>query len=226
MSKNYLPFLYELSLNNHKDWMDANRDWYQEVRAEFLGDVDFLLKEISHWEPEMSNFKAKDCVFRQNRDIRFSTNKEPYKTNFAAYFAVGGKKSNGPGYYLHIQPEQSFLAGGIWMPSAEILKKIRQEIDYSGNELTEILQEPEFKKAFSGLEGEKLKTTPKGYEADHPHIDLLRHKSFIVSTLILDEEINSGKFRQKAISHFKKVKPFHDFLSRAIEESESGEILL
>jgi uncharacterized protein (TIGR02453 family) len=226
MSKNYLPFLSELSQNNHKDWMDANRDWYQEVRAEFLEDVDFLLKAISHWEPEMSNFKAKDCVFRQNRDIRFSANKEPYKINFAAYFSVGGKKSNGPGYYLHIQPGQSFLAGGIWMPPADILKKIRQEIDYSGNELSAILEEPDFKKAFGGLEGEQLKTTPKGYESDHPYIDLLRFKSFIVSIPLSDQEINSGKFRQKAIEHFKKMKPFHDFLARAIEESESGEGLL
>ncbi|RZS94926.1 DUF2461 domain-containing protein [Cecembia calidifontis] len=226
MSKNYLPFLSELSRNNHKDWMDANRDWYQEVRAEFLEDVDFLLKAISQWEPEMSNFKAKDCVFRQNRDIRFSANKEPYKINFAVYFSVGGKKSNGPGYYLHIQPGQSFLAGGIWMPPADFLKKIRQEIDYSGNELSAILEEPDFKKAFGGLEGEQLKTTPKGYESDHPYIDLLRFKSFIVSTPLSDQEINCGKFRQKAIDHFRKMKPFHDFLARAIEESESREGLL
>ncbi|MGY6744796.1 MAG: DUF2461 domain-containing protein [Cecembia sp.] len=221
-----LKFLKELGDNNHKYWMDANRDWYQSVRMEFLEDVDFLLKAISLWEPGMSSFKAKDCVFRQNRDIRFSANKDPYKTNFAAYFSVGGKKSNGPGYYLHIQPGQSFLAGGIWMPPADVLKKIRQEIDYSGKDLLEILEESAFKKTFGGLEGEQLKTSPKGYEADHPYIELLRFKSFIVSTAMTDDEINSGKFKEKAIVQFKKMKPFHDFLARAIEETEDSDGLL
>ncbi|MFC0263045.1 DUF2461 domain-containing protein [Fontibacter flavus] len=226
MSKNYLPFLTELAKNNHKDWMDANRDWYQKVRSEFLEDVEELLKGISLWEPELSTFKAKDCVFRQNRDIRFSANKNPYKTNFAAYFAVGGKKYNGPGYYLHIQPGQSFLAGGIWMPPADILKKIRQEIDYSGKELQSILEEPEFKKSFGAMEGEQLKTTPKGFDAEHPFIDFLRFKSFIVSAPLTDKEISSGEFKEKAIENFKKMKPFHDFLNRAVDEAESGEGLL
>ena len=226
MSKNYLSFLSELSQNNHKDWMDANRDWYLKVKGAFLEDVEELLHAISYWEPQLSGFKGKDCIFRQNRDIRFSANKDPYKTNFAAYFSVGGKKSNGPGYYLHIQPGQSFLAGGIWMPPADVLKKIRQEIDYSGKELLEILEEPAFKKTFGGLEGEQLKTSPKGYEAEHPHIKLLRFKSFIVSTPLSDDEINSGEFKEKAITHFKKMKPFHDFLARAIEETENGEGLL
>jgi uncharacterized protein (TIGR02453 family) len=226
MSKKYLSFLSELSQNNHKDWMDANRDWYQEVRGAFLEDVEGLLQAISHWEPQLSGFKGKDCVFRQNRDVRFSANKDPYKTNLAAYFSVGGKKSNGPGYYLHIQPGGSFLAGGIWMPPSDILKKIRQEIDYSGKELLEILQESTFKKRFGALEGEQLKTSPKGYEADHPHIQLLRYKSFIVSAPISDDEVASGHFKDKAIQYFQIMKPFHDFLARAIEETEDGEGLL
>ena len=226
MSQNYLTFLSELSQNNHKDWMDRHRDRYQSVRREFMDDVEELLAEISLWEPGMSTFKAKDCVFRQNRDIRFSANKDPYKTNLAAYFSVGGKKSNGPGYYLHIQPGGSFLAGGIWMPPSDTIKRIRQEIDYSGSELLEILEGSDFKAAFGGLEGEQLKTSPKGYDADHPYIDLLRFKSFIVSTPITDDEVSSRKFKSKAITHFKKMKPFHDFLARAIEEVEDGDGLL
>lgn len=206
--------------------MDTNRDWYQDVRSEFLEDVATLLSEISTWEPALSAFKPKDCVFRQNRDVRFSANKDPYKTNLAAYFSVGGKKSNGPGYYLHIQPEGSFIAGGIWMPPADVLKNIRQEIDYSGKELEKILTEPDFQMAFGEMEGEKLKTSPKGYDADHQYIELLRYKSFIASSSISDEEVISGKFKEKAIKHFQLIKPFHEFLAKATDEAESGEDLL
>ena len=226
MSKNYLPYLSELSQNNHKGWMDANRDWYQDVRSEFLKDVEFLLKEICAFEPEMASLQPKDCVFRQNRDIRFSNNKDPYKTNLAAYFSIGGKKSNGPGYYLHIQPGASFLAGGIWMPPADVLKKIRQEIDYSGNQLEEILSNKALKKHFSGLEGEQLKTTPKGYEADHPYLRYLKFKSFILSCHISDEDIHSGKFREMAVERFRLLKPFHGFLHQALDDAESGEGIL
>ena len=125
----YLEFLSALAQNNHKEWMDANKKWYTDTRNQFLGDVEAVLRELTDLEPRLSAFKPKDCVFRQNRDIRFSANKDPYKTNFAAYFSPKGKKSEGPGYYLHIQPGASFVAGGIWMPMAETLKKIRKEID-------------------------------------------------------------------------------------------------
>ncbi|GAB2624449.1 DUF2461 domain-containing protein [Belliella aquatica] len=222
----YLDFLKELASNNSKEWMDANRDWYQKVRGEFIEDVGELLGGITSWEPALTAFKAKDCVFRQNRDIRFSANKAPYKTNLAAYFSVGGKKSNDPGYYLHIQPGGSFIAGGIWMPPADILKKIRQEIDYSGEELLKILNEPTFKKHFSSLEGEQLKTSPRDYDAEHPHIDLLRYKSFIVSTPLADKDISSGNFKTKTLDTFRLMKPFHDFLHKAVDEAESGEGLL
>lgn len=222
----YLPFLQELANNNHKDWMDANRDWYQTVRKAFLKDVEVLLRGITAWEPDLATLQPKDCVFRQNRDIRFSANKDPYKTNLATYFARGGKKSMGPGYYLHIQPGASFLAGGIWMPPADILKKIRQEIDYNGGQLTEILESPSIKKHFNGMEGEQLKTTPKGFDADHPYINLLKFKSFIISHPISDADIQSGKFLDLALAHFQLLQPFHNFLHQALDEAESGEGLL
>lgn len=226
MANQYLKFLEALSQNNHKSWMDGNKAWYLAVKEEFLNDVGEILAEVSVWEPALSSSKAKDCVFRQNRDVRFSANKDPYKTNFAAYFSVGGKKSPGPGYYVHVQPGNSFLAGGVWMPESESLKKIRQEIDYSGKELEAILNEPKFKKTFPGLEGDKLKNVPKGYEMDHPYIELLRQKSFIVSNPISDVEISTGSFKKKAVECFKLIKPFHDFLSRAIDESDSGDGLV
>lgn len=206
--------------------MDANKKWYTDTRARLLEDVEILLKEMTEIEPELSAFKPKDCVFRQNRDIRFSANKDPYKTNFGVYFSPGGKKSPGPGYYLQIQPGNSFLAGGIWMPEADTLKKIRKEIDYSGAELERIENDPEFKKLFKGIEGEKLKTSPRDYEADHPYIEYLKLKSFTVSHPISDKAVDSGAFLTFAMDGFRRMKPFNDFLRQAIEEVEDGSGIL
>ncbi|MEN2281886.1 DUF2461 domain-containing protein [Algoriphagus sp. SE2] len=222
----YLKFLSELEENNHKEWMDANKKWYLECKGEFLEDVGVILKGLAEWEPAFEAFKPKDCVFRQNRDVRFSANKDPYKINFAAYFSPKGKKSEGPGYYLHIQPGQSFIGGGIWMPMGETLKKIRKEIDYSGAELKKIEEEKDFKNTFGEIKGEKLKTSPRDFSADHEFIDHLKLKSFTVSTALRDEEIESGQFIQLALSGFRIMRPFQDFLSKAIEEVEDGSGIL
>lgn len=222
----YLNFLAALAQNNHKEWMDANKKWFNDTRSRLLEDVEVLLKELTELEPELSAFKPKDCVFRQNRDIRFSNNKDPYKTNFGVYFSPGGKKSPGPGYYLQIQPGNSFLAGGIWMPEADTLKKIRKEIDYSGAELERIENDPEFKKLFPKIEGEKLKTSPRDYESDHPYIEYLKLKSFTVSHPISDKAIETGVFLTFAMDGFRRMKPFNDFLRQAIEEVEDGSGLL
>lgn len=222
----YLDFLSELAENNSKEWMDANKKRYLESKEELLEDVGVILKGLAEWEPAFEAFKPKDCVFRQNRDVRFSANKAPYKTNFAAYFSPKGKKSEGPGYYLHIQPGQSFIGGGIWMPMGETLKKIRKEIDYSGAELFRIENDSNFKKAFGEIQGEKLKTSPRDYEADHEFIEYLKLKSFTVSTPLKDQEINDGQFITLALDTFKTMKPFQDFLSNAIEEVEDGSGIL
>jgi uncharacterized protein (TIGR02453 family) len=177
-------------------------------------------------EPSLAAFKAKNCLFRQNRDVRFSTNKNPYKTNFGVYFSPTGKNSPGPGYYLQIQPGNSFLAGGIWMPEADTLKKIRKEIDFSGAQLQQIEHSSSFKKLFSGIEGEKLKTSPRDYEASHPYIDYLKLKSFTVSHPISDQAINTGAFIKFALDGFYAMKPFIDFLSQALEDVEDGADLL
>jgi uncharacterized protein (TIGR02453 family) len=174
----------------------------------------------------MAAFQPKDCIFRINRDARFSKNKNPYKNNFSAYFSTKGKKAEWPGYYCHVEPGSSFMAGGIWMPNSEVLKKIRREIDYSGAELNDILNSKGVADVFSGLEGEKLKTSPRDYDADHEYIDFLRHKSFIVSTLIPDQDIDSGRFITVAMDGFQRIKPFQDFLIKAIEDVEDGSGIL
>ena len=224
--KELLLFLDQLAENNQKEWMDANREWYLKVRSSFLGTVSDLLAHLAEIEPGLTTLAPKDCVFRPNRDIRFSANKQPYKTNMAAYFAVGGKKSEMPGYYLHVEPGKSFLAGGAYTPSADMMKKIRQEIDYSGGELNEIVHKKEFKEIFGEIGGDRLKTTPRGYPQDHPFIHYLRLKSFVVNREISDQELINGTYLKKVQESFSLIKPFNDFFSRAIETVEDGDGLL
>ncbi len=226
MGNRLLEFLNELAENNSKEWMDANRDWYLDIKTYFLDEVTELLKGLIPIEPGLEVLRPKDCIFRQNRDVRFSPDKRPYKTNLAGYFSTGGKKSPGPGYYLHVQPGESFLAGGIWMPPADVIKKIRQEIDYNGKELERVLLEPTFKKFFGEMEGEQLKTSPRDYESDHPYIQYLRYKSFIVSHPLTDKAIQNGSYKQVVLSGFSIMKPFHDFLARALEDVEDGSKIL
>ncbi|MFC4874385.1 DUF2461 domain-containing protein [Negadavirga shengliensis] len=226
MSQQLLKFLNELSLNNNKEWMDSHKQRFTTIRGGFLKNVEVILNKLVELDPALSDLKPKDCIFRQNRDIRFSANKMPYKINLAAYFAAGGKKSVGPGYYLHLQPGESFIAGGIWMPSSDVLKKIRQEINYSGKELESILSDPAFKSYFGEIEGEKLKTSPKGFDGDHPYIHYLRYKSFIVTKRIPDQDVISENYVNLALQSFGMMKPFQDFLYRAVEEVEDGSGLL
>ena len=221
--KEILSFLRQLEAHNHKEWMDANRTQYQQARADFQVIVSDLLKEMIELEPDMANLRPQDCIFRQNRDIRFSANKNPYKIHMAAYFAVGGKKSDGPGYYLHIQPGESYVGGGIYWPSPEVLKKIRQEIDYSGHELAAIVENSLFKKRFGEIEGEKLKTSPKDYSKDHPYIEFLRMKSFIAGHSLSDKEVTHSNLVTTVMDSFRLMKPLNDFLARAVEGSEGGE---
>lgn len=226
MKNDTLKFLEQLSANNSKEWMDANRNWYLEVKEGFLETVTDLLEELSKMDPRLSVLKPKQCIFRQNRDIRFSANKDPYKTNMGAYFSPGGKKSPFPSYYLHIQPGECFLGGGIWMPSSDVLKKIRQEIDYSGAELTKIIEEKSFKDTFGPIRGEKLKTSPRDYPSDHPHVDFLRMKSFVVSKPLADKDVLSEKLVDICMEGYKKMERFNQFLSRAVDDSEGGEGIL
>ncbi|MDN3686953.1 DUF2461 domain-containing protein [Cyclobacterium jeungdonense] len=215
-----LEFLTELAANNSKEWMDANRSRYDQVKESLQEDAAKILSGLSANQPAFSSLRPKDCLFRQNRDIRFSANKLPYKMNMAAYFAVGGKKSPGPGYYLHLEPGGSFLAGGIWMPGSDILKKIRQEIDYAGSELKGILEAPSFYDYFGEMEGEQLKTSPKDYSNEHPHIKLLRYKSFIVSKRLADSDVASGDHVRLALEAFDTMRPFMAFLDKAIADYE------
>lgn len=211
-----LVFLSALNHNNSKVWFDENRKTYELCRKEFIDFVGDIIAQMSPFDPTFEALEAKKCIFRINRDIRFSKDKSPYKNNFGAWFtALGAEKG---GYYLHLQPgNQTFVGGGIYMPPNDVLKKIRQEIDYGSSEFHAILNEPHFKKLFPVLKGDKLSRPPKGYDDAHPDIEMLKHKSFVVSVNISDQEIIDGKLKDKTIEAFTVMKSFVDFLNRAFE---------
>lgn len=212
-----LTFLIDLHSNNNKEWMDANRPAYNQAKTSFSTLIETLLLSLQQTEPELAGLTAKDCVFRINRDIRFSKDKSPYKNNFGASIAEGGKKSLNAGYYIHIQPgNESFVGGGLYMPPGEHLKKVRQEIDYNPSTLQEIVYDENFKAYFGKIQGEKLVRAPQGYTPDHPNIEFLKLKSYIVLHKLSDEAIQSPKLVENLSAKCKAMKPFLDFLNVAI----------
>ena len=214
-----LKFLKELKKNNNKPWFDEHRKQYELVKTDFYSFVDALITGISKFDPPIGNLKAKDCAFRINRDVRFSKDKSPYKNNIAGYFNRNGKKGNGAGYYLHIEPGKSFAAGGLWMPDANDLAKIRQEIDYSFDKWKKIVTHKTFKKYFTkGVEGtETLSRPPKGYDENNPAIAFLKMKGFIVSHPFDDAALQNKPAVTAIVKNFEAMKPMVDFLNAGIE---------
>lgn len=211
-----LKFLKDLEKNNTKEWFHDHNDTYQNLRSEFIEFVGQLIEEIASFDKGVAGLDPKKCIFRINRDIRFSKDKSPYKTNFGAAMGEGGKKTEKAGYYFHAEPGKSFIAGGIWMPSSEVLSNIRQEIDYNQEEFKKLLEAKDFKKYFGELEGESLKTAPKGYTTDHPMIEVIRQKSFVMTHYYQDKELGELKAKEVAFV-FEKMKPVNDFLNRSFD---------
>lgn len=214
-----LKFLKEIKQNNSKDWFDVHKNEYLFAKEEYATLVDSIIKGIRVFDKKISaDLKGKDCLFRIYKDVRFSKDKTPYKTNFGASINPGGKKSLVAGYYLHIEPGASFLAGGMYMPEPTMLQAIRQEIDYNPNPLLKIFKSASFKNYFKGLSDEgKLKTTPKGFDKDHPQIDLLRNKHFIVVYNLSDKQILDAKVSKLITDGFKAMHPFLEYLRKATD---------
>ena len=219
IQKNTLDFLKQLQVNNNKPWFDAHKDIYSIARQAFVESVEEMIDTLKNFEPDMANLTAKECIFRINRDVRFSKNKLPYKNNMSAYFNRAGKKGMGAGYYMHIEPGNSFAAAGVWMPEAPNLSKIRQEIDYNLDEWKKILGNATFKKMFTtGIDSsEKLVRPPKGYEESNPAIEFLKLKSFVASRRFDDLAILDKSFMSELSRTFKAVKPMVDFINRSLD---------
>jgi uncharacterized protein (TIGR02453 family) len=214
-----LKFLKDLKSNNNKPWFDAHRKQYEAARNDFENFIQSVLDKHSKNDPDLKELIAKKCLFRINRDIRFSKDKSPYKTNFGASMDKGGKKSGLAGYYFHLQPGKSFLGGGIWMPPPDALKKVRQEIDYCFDDLKKILDSKKFKTLYGELytgEGVKLSKVPQGFEKDNPAADYLKFKSWLVLADLNDSTLKSKDLLQKTVDAFCVLQPFIKFLNRPL----------
>ena len=213
-----LDFLKKLKNNNNREWFDSNKTEYLASKEIFEEFVSELIKGINKFDKKVSlDLKPKDCTFRIYKDVRFSKDKTPYKNNMSASINPGGKKSNIPGYYFHLEPDACFLAGGVYMPMPDVLKAIRQEIDYNPLPLINILKSASFKKEFNGLDEEdKLKNPPKGFNKDHAHSEILKNKHFIVSRKFENKVILKKEGLSKTLDSFKAMYPFLDYLRKAI----------
>ncbi len=211
-------FLTQLGQNNNKVWFDDNRKLYDDVRTELVITIEELITKLSVLDARIGNLAPKNCIFRINRDVRFSKNKNPYKTNMGGWFSVGSKKEMMAGYYLHIENNNSFIAAGNYMPMPDVLKKIRQEIDYNGAQLLDILNNKTFKKTFGTItNNDALKNIPKGFDADNVYADYLKLKSFEVSTSYTNAQMLTANLSTKAVADFAIAQPYVNFLNTVYE---------
>jgi uncharacterized protein (TIGR02453 family) len=209
-------FLSDLKTNNNREWFIDHKKEFQIVKNQFDEFVASLIKAFSAFE-NMQGVEVKHCVFRIYRDVRFSKDKAPYKPWFSAAFSEGGKNSPYMDYYVHIEPgNKSFIGGGMYAPEPEHLVKFRQEIDYNGDQLMELLNKPKFVSNFGQFQGDALKKAPKGYPEDHPHLELLKQKQFFFWKHFTDEEVLKSDFQEQLIQHAKLLKPVLDFLNASI----------
>lgn len=219
INKATLQFLKDLKSNNTREWFNDNKTKYEEAKKNFEEFIDALIMVIAVFDPSIGHQTAKNATFRIYRDVRFSEDKSPYKTNFGAHFTSAHKKSemhSRAGYYIHLEPGQSMLAGGAYMPQGDWLKGIREEISYNADELKEIINEKSFKEYFGEMEGEKLKTAPRDYPKDHPEIELLKYKSFLAVNRCSDKQVLSDDFFKHSIDVCKALYPFDQFLNRSL----------
>lgn len=212
-----LRFLKLLSENNNRDWFEQHKADFTNAQLQFREFIQNLILQMQKFDRTLEGVEAGKTIFRIYRDVRFSKDKSPYKINFGAYINRGGKKSGYAGYYLNIQPgNQSFAAVGSYMPEPDVLQKIRQEIDYNGQEFKKIISSKKFKDTFGDLEDFKQKTIPKGYTADNPSIEYLKQKSFIVSKYFKDSELKSDEYLKNLIAVFKSGLPLVAFINRSL----------
>lgn len=213
-------FLEALKKNNDRDWFQANKETYLKELGLIENFADALLAELNLHD-QIETPSGKKSLYRIYRDTRFSTDKTPYKTHWSGSFKRATKYRRG-GYYFHIEPGNSRIAGGFWGPVPDDLKRIREDIDFDDAPLRKILSDPNFIATFGELRGEELKTAPKGYDSDHPAIDLLRKKQFLLGKRFTDKEVLSDDFLQQASLTFSHMRPFFDYMSDVLTTDSDG----
>ena len=217
LDESVFKFLKTLEKNNDREWFAKNKPQYLDANEHFKA----LAEEINRGMQKQDNIE-KMQLYRIYRDVRFSKNKDPYKSSFSVGFKRATKALRG-GYYLHLQPGgNSMLGGGFWQPNASDLKRIREEIASDSSPLRDIINSASFKNHFGVLGGQKLKTAPKGYPKDHPNIDLLRYKSFIVSKNFTDKEVETPGFSNEVLKYFLATRPFFNYMSEVLTTDHNG----
>ncbi|MCU0338615.1 MAG: DUF2461 domain-containing protein [Spirosomaceae bacterium] len=220
LTKATIDFLKDLAANNHREWFDVHRKRYETAKKDLEGLVQTLLTGVGEFE-NLPNTTVKDCIFRINRDIRFSKDKSPYKQWLSAAIGPGGRHSGRIDYYLHIQPQgESFLGAGMWNPTPKHLAKFRQEIDFNPQSLKGIIEEADFRAFFADIWGESLSRAPKGYAEDHPEAALLKRKQLFFMHKFPDDELIQPDFAPKIIHGCRLLKPYCDYLNYLFFDEE------
>jgi uncharacterized protein (TIGR02453 family) len=218
LTKEVFQFLEALKENNTREWFAANKPHYEKAHKQVEVFVQKVIDGVVAFDKDIQPVAASKCIFRIYRDVRFATDKSPYKTNFGASIAKGGRKMGTAGYYLHLEPGGSFIGGGIYMPDAATLKSIRSEIYFKSPEFKKILNGKEFKSIYGELgDFDKLKKPPRDFPADFADIELLKYRSYICSRGVTQKEALSTNYADVVLKSFKTMKPFVDFLNRGIE---------
>jgi uncharacterized protein (TIGR02453 family) len=223
MTRESLQFLADLEANNATEWMHANKKRYESYKKDYHAFIGSLLEVMKPLDVSLDPLEIKNCTFRINRDIRFSKDKSPYKTNMGVWLSQNKNRKNSPGYYIHYEKGNCFIAGGVWCPEVDELKKIRKEIAFFHDDLEAVLQTPAFKKSFGSLsidENNTLKKAPKDFDVNHPAIAFLKLKSFTTSKKIDEKLFSDPNFSQIIGPELAILKPLNDFLSRALATDE------
>ena len=222
--KSSLDFLLQLKENNNKTWFDANKTTYLKELNHIETFADALLQELSKTDV-LETPSGKKSVYRIYRDIRFSKDKTPFKTFWGGSFTRATAARRG-GYYFHIEQGNSFFAGGFWGPNAADLKRIRSEFDHDAETFRKTLNSKSFTNTFGTLQGEQLKTSPKGFDLNHEAIDLLRYKQFLIIKRFTDKEVLSPLFLEQALDTCKNMRPFFDYMSEVLTTDINGASVL
>ncbi len=217
INKNILNFLSELKLNNNRIWFTENKDRFTEIQSELVSLTGYFLSKIEKFDQSLKGVDPKSCIFRIYKDVRFSKDKSPYKTNFGIFMRGGNRKIEGTGYYLHMEPGESLIGGGCYMPDPKSLFKIRERIITDSKGIKKILEDRKFIQEF-GTEfyAEKLKTAPKGFDKEHPMIELLKYKGFAVVKKIKNSDLTSDHFIEDTVQSYRTIYPLNQFIEEAI----------
>ena len=217
--KSVFEFIQALDKNNNREWFADNKPVFLAAKAEFESFIEIIAKQLELVDSTYRFTRAKDYTFRIYRDVRFSKNKAPYKNHFGAFISNGGRKSPNAGYYIHIEPNASFVGGGVYRPEKQFLKAIRQEIYYSYKDLDSIVSSKVFSEYYPELMADKLKIGPKDFSKDSDAIEWLKYKSFAVGHAVSNAELIADDFAKDVIRGFEILRPMNSFLNNAISEN-------